>query len=586
MIQYPQELFDQICDHLPAEDLRSTYYVSTKFRKAAEDLAHKHRRDSHEVSKDENMDKVIDHYSGFQLRYLKHLKLNIRFPVSEDEDRGCHETTEERYERDKIFTEQVQWIFTKLKTMEDRAGEKNCGNYRLTLCVNYRVDGYCMHRQHAQWRTQLMEPETLPELNSVSSLYVLNDVSSVKLEYRILIDLACRLPNLEHLECHMGQDEWNPSYPEEPASLFKHEYDGPRRDARYNFGEAFTSTADVLKSLQSMELDFLCREVMTRAESINHWKAQPNLVGPLSKDPFSSSLRIMSYHVTEMAIRAQIDDTLFWPGDGFETPHWPNLQYFFLMFHMVSPSGAWYFEGPKGEGRDLTGYDVNKDSYPPLGTTGGGKTDEDDEDEEDEDEEDEDDEDNEHDEDEEDVDCHEVTKDDPIFDDDGSFSFRISPNENVMVPFLTSFAKAAIHMPKLRRYVLWSPLKWDVDGNDSADPAFDYYEPPGASYNYRDCLAWGLAYYAPNEGRPFDINRGENNSKSRQLWWKVGEWRPSKELHDSFQRIGRREHGEDMKEYCDDEEFGQGLVHRGYFDFLTPDETVPDYVPGPHVTLL
>jgi hypothetical protein len=576
MIQCPQELFDRICDHLPAEDLRSTYYVSTKFRKAAEDLAQKYRRDNHEVSKEENVDKVIDHYSGFRLRYLKHLKLNIRFPDSVDKDRVCRESTEEQYERNKIFTEQVRWIFNKLKTMEDRAGKKNRGNYRLTLCVNYLVDKYCMHRQHAQWRTHLMEPETLPELTSVSSLYVLNDVSSAKLEYRVLIDLARRLPNLEHLECHMGQDEWNPSYPGKPASLFKYDYDGPRRDARHEFGKAITSTADGMKSLQRIELDFLCREVMYRAESINHWKAQPNLIGPLSKDPFSSSLRILSYHVTEMTIRAQIDDTLFWPGDGFETPHWPNLQYFFLMFHMVSPSGAWYFEGPKGEGRESTGYDVNKDSYPPLGTPGDDEEDKDDEDDEDDDE----------DEDVEDLDCQEVTKDDPIFDDNGSFSFRISPNDNMMVPFLTSFAKAAIHMPKLRKCVLWSPLKWDIDGDDSAGPTFDYYEPPGAFYNYTDCLAWGLAYYASNEGRSFDTNRGERNSQSRQLWWKVGEWRPSEELHHSFQQIGHREHGEDMKEYWDDEEFGQGLVHRGYFDFLTPDETIPEYVPGPQVTLL
>jgi hypothetical protein len=47
----------------------------------------------------------------------------------------------------------------------------------------------------------------------------------------------------------------------------------------------------------------------------------------------------------------------------------PFLQYIFLMFHMVSPSGAWYFEGPRGEGRALAGYELDDSSYPPLETT-------------------------------------------------------------------------------------------------------------------------------------------------------------------------------------------------------------------------
>jgi hypothetical protein len=37
------------------------------------------------------------------------------------------------------------------------------------------------------------------------------------------------------------------------------------------------------------------------------------------------------------------------------------------------------------------------------------------------------------------------------------FWYRISPNERVLAPFLESFAKAAAHMPELKRAVVWSP---------------------------------------------------------------------------------------------------------------------------------
>jgi hypothetical protein len=91
--------------------------------------------------------------------------------------------------------------------MEQRAGARNHGAYTLKICVDYYVDEYCFHRQHAQWRTHLLEPETLPELDSVVSLCLFNACPSAKLDYRTMLDLATRFPNLEELECRVGQDE-------------------------------------------------------------------------------------------------------------------------------------------------------------------------------------------------------------------------------------------------------------------------------------------------------------------------------------------------------------------------------------------
>jgi hypothetical protein len=254
---------------------------------------------------------------------------------------------------------------------------------------------------------------------SVNSLQIENNESPIgpvaKLDYRILLDLVTRLPNLETLKCYMGDDEWTPSYPEEPANLFIWEYDGPRRDTRHSFGASLTP-ASIPKSLQRVELNFFPRNVMRDAETVNQWKSMPNLVSPASKDPFSTSLRILSYHLQEITLCVQADETLFWPDDG-STPTWPHLQRVFIMFHTVTPSGAWYFEGPRGEGRESIGHEVNESSYPPLETT--------EEDEED------------------DHEAHDYGR---SFETHNAFSFRISPNDNVLGPFLASFAKAAANM--------------------------------------------------------------------------------------------------------------------------------------------
>jgi hypothetical protein len=189
-------------------------------------------------------------------------------------------------------------------------------------------------------------------------------MSSAKLDYRLIIDLTVKCPNLNRLECHIGSQEWDPPYPEEPAKSFLCEYNGPRRDTRHGFGKAVTSTS-IPQSLQHVELDFFCRLSMEYWDNIDHLKSMPNLVSPSLKGPFSTSLRVLSYHLKQLTLRVQTDETLFWPESAL-TPAWPNLQIIFIMFHLVSPSGAWYFEGPRGEGQDTIGYKVNESSYPPL----------------------------------------------------------------------------------------------------------------------------------------------------------------------------------------------------------------------------
>ncbi|KAF2686377.1 hypothetical protein K458DRAFT_476867 [Lentithecium fluviatile CBS 122367] len=438
MDQFPQELIDQTCSHLSAEDLRSIYYVSTKFREAAEE------------------------HAGC-----------------------CRESADAIREKDEIFTKQIQNLLATLKTVEQHAGERNRGEYRLRI---YKP-------------VQAARPESLPELMAVGSLEMPNNENSrAKLDYRIVIDLVTRLPNLEKLECHTGMDEWTPAYDEERAIQFLWEYDGPRRDTRHGFSKAITPT-NIPKSLQRVELNFICRVAMSQADRIDHRRAQPNLVSPASKDPFTV----------------------------------------FIMFHMVSPSAAWYFEGPRGEGREMIGYEVNESSYPPLDTTESDK----------------------------DWDT-EVDEHGRTFEHYSCSHFRISPNDNMLGPFLASFAKAAANMPDLRLAILWSPLKWDVDNGDSdEEEPFDYFEPPEEFYP--GDLAWGLKYNA-RIGKAVFIRRPEGGSReARQIWWKVGNWRPSPEIHDLFREIGREKYGEALKEHWDDR-FGLESFSRDDFNHWTPDQ--------------
>jgi hypothetical protein len=297
MKNIPQELIDQICGHLSAADLQVVYYVSTKFRQAAEDQAERHRHKSFELN-EENIKTFITYYSGFRLRYLQDVFFDLNFPDPQGKDYGCRESIAEQRERDEILTKQMCHLFETLAVLEERAGDANLGRYQLTIdCVPPAwIEDACLHRMHAQWRTHLLSPHNLPDVASICSLILANTNAEVKLDYRIVIDLLAHLPNVESLDFQTGAGEWYPSYEDiEPANLFQWDYDGTRRDTRHGIHEA-VQYLDVPSRLKRLELNFFCPEAR-EAMTIHHYKARPDLVSPASRDPFSTSLRILSYHL-------------------------------------------------------------------------------------------------------------------------------------------------------------------------------------------------------------------------------------------------------------------------------------------------
>lgn len=109
----------------------------------------------------------------------------------------------------------------------------------------------------------------------------------------------------------------------------------------------------------------------------------------------------------------------------------------------------------------------------------------------------------------------------------------MDPNNKILVPFLTAFAKAAASMPSLKEAALWSPLKfcaYDVSEYDDFDYKQVAHEP-----EYE--LAWGLVYARPYT-QAFIQGMGEDSAPFRQIWWYTGRWQPNSELLGLFQQIG------------------------------------------------
>lgn len=349
-----------------------------------------------------------------------------------------------------------------------------------------------------------------------------------KIDLRILLDISSRLPNLGVLSCEIGGDEWPTCLTDEIAAKFWHVYQGPRRDSRHGFATALESIS--IPALREMLLNFI--HPSNHVELIDQRVAMPNLVAPALYDPFSSSLRIISYSLRRMCMFAVVDSTLFVSCDG-STPSWPYLESLNVKFHMASASGSWYFKGLKDAGR-IGGFELdNVSAYPPLEQT-----------------------------------SQDLEEDDEIDYVDYSATahaqFRIWPDDDIIGPFLASFAEATKYMPSLKEAALWCPLKLSVEdigglyeGCDSSEVKPD---------NVED-MAWGLAYTAPGT-KAFNNHPGVSDCESRQIWWKVGKCKSSPHISELVRQVGRHQHGKDLIEYWDDEFYGEKLVDRNVFEMF------------------
>ncbi|KAJ8105279.1 hypothetical protein OPT61_g10276 [Boeremia exigua] len=504
MLHLPQEIIHHICEYLSTKDLEQTLTVCRTFRYATERASGTYAKFS--LTK-VDLEAFLKLCNSRRFAYLRHVNFTTTLPcqevigqecpalitdleiwiaqwmekndrVAREENdarlraqaaggvsnsgptRGpyeaygrryrCRETAEELRTNDEDFTEQIQSLFNTLQVLERKLG---IGYFHLNIYV--------------------------PERENHGS----------KIDLRVLGDLSVKLPQLTTLACELGHHEWT-SYIAEfafdlryyPYARRRHSRDfaGPRRDTRHNFARLLL-TAALPSSLACVQLNFLTP--LQSSVTAPQDEQLPDLVTPCTHDPFSSSLRVMSYRLRRMELKGVFDRTLFWPADD-STPTWPSLEILKVYFHIATPSGRWYFYGQNGESRDDAGAEVTDASYPPMANTV---------------------EDNALD--------HflstRVTRVRPSH-------FRILPNAEVLTPLLAAFAQAAVHMHKLREVALWT--SFCVDGVAVLDQEVQLME---LHYGYDvQVVRWGVAFLAPCATGPRDcILPNQHTSPVRKLLW-------------------------------------------------------------------
>jgi hypothetical protein len=539
MEKLSQELIDRITSFVSYADLDPVLTVSKAFQASVETTNLKKF-----TLKQDNADKFLQLYTSDRIRHLRTVKFRSTFPMVKGEydeeykEKGCREKSSDLAEKDRLFSQHIKFLFETLKHLEDKVGPgKLDGRLRLTIFPPSRaIDWPCRHRDCVCWRVHLRAPETLPQLRSIRYLCLKQGTyydplkrshadpklfwlhAEPKLDLRIILDLASRLPSLERLKYRITSVYSGSHATDESKRHYLKDWVGPHRDTRHDFARS-VEHIKLPSSLKHLELNFHPQNDEYRDQR----ELLPNLVLPYQHDHFSSSLRLLSYQLETMVLRVTADNTLFWPTDG-TTPFWPNLKRLEVKFTPDSPSGAWYFQGPQGEGSDAPpGYEITKAHYEPMDPN---PTDE-------------------------------HYDKDPFVDayiDQFCAQFRIVPIEQNLQPFLTAFAKAAACMPSLQKALLWTELEFEPSD------IYDHYESllaeidgssskrNSGSSSIRNSLAWGIAYSKPKESIALE-NMGHKNYASRQFWWMTGNWRPDETLHSMFHNIGQLEHGSEVVDY-------------------------------------
>jgi hypothetical protein len=236
MTGFPAELIDRICAFLEHDDLKRTLLVSPYFQVASE--RHSGAFSSFTFrNNDVDTETFLSTYSGRRLSYLRYVEIHTNFPSLElwDADPNelpCRGSQEELLAKDESFTEQVRRAFETMKKAEDEANRAHYGSGRSQLTILTPIQWvdqcFCRHRVSSAWRVHLLRPDDLPELRSIRGLSICNpELSAIeagynrainRLDWRVLVDVASRLPNLQHLGSRLGQEEWGLSDADPPRS--------------------------------------------------------------------------------------------------------------------------------------------------------------------------------------------------------------------------------------------------------------------------------------------------------------------------------------------------------------------------------
>lgn len=120
-------------------------------------------------------------------------------------------------------------LFTILNVINAREAPPNhpaniCLAIETPFQLNY-LELECDHRKFHNWRLGLLNPEALPEVPSIRKLIIGDEGPSwgnifywyeIPFDLAIILHLASKLPNLEHLDCRYIQERCTKAYYRKP----------------------------------------------------------------------------------------------------------------------------------------------------------------------------------------------------------------------------------------------------------------------------------------------------------------------------------------------------------------------------------
>ncbi|OLN83427.1 hypothetical protein CCHL11_03119 [Colletotrichum chlorophyti] len=504
----PQEVVDQIASGLHRHDLKNILLLTKTFQIAAEKYSDAFKKCKLYPG---DLDKFVTQFRGPRFCWLQEVDFQLQWPEGAPGDSKRDATA-----RDECLSNQIHSLFSALKTLEDPEGPQGTVHLKITSPEETSVsDDQPTELLSADWIIRLQRPEQLPVLRCIGRLRIGYPTVQRwsgphgKFDLRIFLDLSAKLPNLSNMR----------------AELFdEHHCDAEIDRTRIESRERFSRAEAAPLQMKRAELIFQGERAH---HHLDHSASMPNLIRAGGRDPFSSSLGVVCRHLTQLQLTAIVDQFFFWPSENGAVT-WPNLESLEVKFHPVTPSGSWYFVGPRGEGRGVQGYSVSGIEYTSENqSTNGGED--------------------------EDHSLHIPCQ--PSL-------WRVEPNPDTLYPMLLGFAKAAARMPRLREAMIWSPIRWSPGNQRSR---FGY-NSAYSMLNSGKSLGWGIGYNAPGSDEDDDAFEHEDSDDDdiRIFEWRTARWEPNDEIKAAFHEIGREQYGDELDDCWDPGANQEDLFFEGF----------------------
>ncbi|KAJ1323564.1 hypothetical protein MN608_10808 [Microdochium nivale] len=473
----------------------------------------------------------------------RHVGYTVTLPLLLDRtgDRMlCHEVSAETAAVSAHLSERIHALYEQLSS--NRAVLAKGGPISVSITIGqqgFNAYPHCPHRRFHSRRLHLLDANKLPDLDFVHRLLVDTEYDrnfEHEFEDMRLLSLLVPLYYLSHLPAvHTVELPWmweRPALYAMPDKSWQNDgtrpWEGPLRDARYEFGTALLSSPEGKKSSSAA---IRIPETLRRAV-LYFWKAsqfpvedhslpRPNLVSPAPEDPVSLGLCKLAAQLEVFDLRALITPALFpititeWEA-AREVAQWSRMRRLRIEFHLASPDGLWYFDGPADGRHNQRNYLDQKDEnqtfvvgpehYPREVAAP-----------------------------EIEAEIHDVLegrKSRMVSTDPHDVHlFRIVPRRETVEPLLKAFAKAIArdNMPRLEdaelfAWLCWSPrVEEDLEDDESLDAELETYR-------------WGVKYIAPIG--PQRENMEGEHQREGIVQWQVGDWRPSQDVLHAFEELG------------------------------------------------